>query len=172
MNAINRWNKIAFFDLSLFILVWSIMGCGAQNTKSELNNEDYVVLNLFLEKFDEYAYLDLTIENIYDTSLVESYNRKLKLYNSLRSLCHKKISEKKELTYEINSICLTADTFKVYENLFTKNEIKDFEKQLKNETMNYNIDFKNIEVEKIKPLLNKGLKRVSHPLFFSVKFQV
>lgn len=140
--------------ISVNIILYVVLAsCGYSQSSYNFSKEDYVVLNVFLEQKPHF-YLDSSVKsrNNSDSILfVKAYENKVNLYNSFKKSCSDKLNESKTLDYETNSLCSLADTFKVYEHLFSKNEIIYFSSALQRNEGNYVIDYDSILVSDIRP---------------------
>ena len=131
-----------------------------QNDKNKLSEEDYVIINVFLEQFEPYIYLDLSIEKLIDSNLfANSYQRKIEMYESFEKLCQKNILDSEELDYETNFSCSIAESYKVYKDLFSEEELKLYSYQLSHQS-NHSIliNFEKILVSNIKPANTKNIE--------------
>lgn len=138
----------------IIISILSVMNSYSQKDDN-LTREDYLVLNVFLDQ-NPNTYLDLSLKrksNSDSVSFITAYKKKLKLYNSLKNSCLEKLNEDKILDFETNFTCSVAETFKVYENLFSKDELMFFSSELnKKGEINYKIEYDSILVSDVKPL--------------------
>ena len=130
----------------------------SQNKKKDnLTEEDYVIINVFLEQIELHTYLDLNIKHRIDsTSFIIGYQRKVKIYESFRNLCTKNLSRNKKLNYTTNFSCSTAEEFKIYKDLFSKAELKSYSKQLASDIdFHFLIEPKQILIPNIEPIEGK-----------------
>lgn len=123
-----------------------------KSNKTELTNEDYLIINVFLSNFKS-AYLDLSINNNNpeSKSFIAGYKKKVNLFESFEKLCKDGLSNNKNLDYEVNSYCSTAEKYKVYENLFSEQELEFYKYEIENDRKsNYTIDYNRILISSIK----------------------
>jgi hypothetical protein len=125
--------------------------------KDDLTGEDHIIINVFLEKFKSYTYLDLGIKHHSDSnSFLVSYQKKVKIYESFRKLCKENLSSTQKLNYETNFSCSSAEEFKIYKNLFSKDELEQYNNQLASKNVfNFLIDYKQILIPNIEPIMEK-----------------
>lgn len=133
-----------------------LIACSYSQSSYNLSKEDYVIINVFLEQIEPFAYLNLSIKNggpSDSTLLLGGYEKKVKLYNSFRNLCLQSLDKNEPLKYETNVSCSTADKLKVYDSLFTDKELNYFSKlMLKSEKAEISIEPKKILIPTISPI--------------------
>lgn len=156
-----RVNKIIMKTLTSIVFSIILTSCSYSQSNNNLSNEDYVVLNVFLEQTTSFTYLDLSIKNSKNESdsltLINAYNRKLKLYHSFNNLCLKNLETNDTLNYETNLSCSIAEKFKIYENLFSKEEWLTFSNLLsKGKKKSFLIDSEKLQISTIKPLTKEA----------------
>jgi len=164
--------------IKLTLLVTLISNVSAQETSGlgSLSMEEYVIVNVFLQRFESMVYLNSTIEPIPDSeSFNIGYRKKVKLYSSFKNLCKDHLKNKKALDYETNLACSMAETLSVYEHLFTKKELSQFQEQLQNQKKAKTINPNRIEPISVKLVTEKSIlpengKVISiHGIYFNKK---
>lgn len=138
-----------------FILSLVIVSFSYSQAEKKLSNEDYLILNVFLEQ-QKFVHLDLSIINTNksdSTFFLNSYNRDLQLYNSFKDGCIEQLREKDTLDYDTNFLCSLAKTFESHKNLFSQEELVFYSSALqKGKNITYTIDFDKILIPTIFPL--------------------
>ena len=121
-------------------------------SKTELTSEDYLIINVFLSQFKT-AYLDLSINSVPESkSFTTGYQKKVKLFESFEKLCNDGLSNNKELDYTVNFYCSLGDKYRVYKNLFSKQELDFYKNEIENNSKSYIINYDRIIISNIKPL--------------------
>jgi hypothetical protein len=121
-------------------------------SKTELTSEDYLIINVFLSQFKT-AYLDLSINSISESkSFIAGYEKKVKLFESFEKSCNDGLSSHKELNYKVNFYCSLEYKYRVYKNLFSKQELDFYKNEIENNSKSdYTIDYERILISSIKP---------------------
>lgn len=157
-------------NLTIILLSIITLSCCYSQTQNDPSADDYLVINVFLEQLEPFIHLNLSIanENKSDYESFEmAYERKRRMYNSFRNLCRKNL-DKEVLDYDTNLSCSIAEKFKVYENLFSKNDLLYLKNTMKN-NQKFSLDSSKILIPNIQYLENSSPKKtlVIHSLFYN-----